>query len=37
VNASRAGDFYYTDVRLATSVGNTRYQLNVTTSAVAKR
>jgi len=37
VNASRAGAFYYADVRLVTSVGSTRYQLNVRTSASATR
>jgi hypothetical protein len=35
-NRSRAGAFYYVDVRFARDVGHTRYQLNVTTAAAAK-
>ena len=36
-NGSREGAFYYADVRLARSLGNARYQLNVKTSASSKR
>ena len=36
-NGARVGAFYFADVRLARSVGNARYQLNVKTAASSKR
>jgi subtilisin family serine protease len=36
-NTSRAGAYYYADVRLGRSVGSARYQLNVRIAAPAKR
>jgi hypothetical protein len=36
-NASRAGAYYYADVRLGRSVGSARYQLNVRIAGPAKR
>lgn len=37
VNTSRAGAYYYADVRLGRSVGSARYQLNVRIAVPAKR
>ena len=37
VNTSRAGAYYYADVRLGRSVGSARYQLNVRIAVSAKR